>query len=69
MDEVNRFLPSGYPQRELQGMFKYCDRMDGTNDDKIARRSVNNIFDIFDTDGECDQAPLAPQETKILEKQ
>lgn len=60
MDEVVRLLPSGYPSYEVKGMFKYYDKLDGTNDDKIARIVVNHFFNILDTNGECDQAPLAP---------
>ncbi|XP_025102918.1 uncharacterized protein LOC112569344 [Pomacea canaliculata] len=51
LDEVVRSLPSGYPQREVQGMFKYYDKLDGTNDDRIARIGVNHFFNILDTDG------------------
>lgn len=60
LDEVVRSLPSGYPSYEVQGMFKYYDKLDGTNDNRIARICVNHFFNILDIDGECDQAPLEP---------
>ncbi|XP_025100082.1 uncharacterized protein LOC112567602 [Pomacea canaliculata] len=56
MDEVNRFLPSGYPQRELQGMFKYCEQ-DGRHETMTRLLGeVSTTFLTFLTlDGECDQ--------------
>ncbi|XP_025102902.1 uncharacterized protein LOC112569338 [Pomacea canaliculata] len=50
MNDLTHFLPSEYPTSEVQGMFKYCDKLDGTNDDRIARINVNNLFKILDTD-------------------
>ncbi|XP_025102921.1 probable calcium-binding protein CML10 [Pomacea canaliculata] len=50
MEEFTRFLPSGYPPKEVQGMFKYCDKLDGTNDDRIGRTNINSLFEILDTD-------------------
>ncbi|PVD21728.1 hypothetical protein C0Q70_17528 [Pomacea canaliculata] len=48
LEEFKAYLPADVPQAKLQGSFKFYDKTDGEDDNKVSREVASKVFDNLD---------------------